>query len=347
MSGGRGDFWSNLLKERAASTSASSSTSVADIASDIPQTINQQVIFIGDAGAGKSSLIQTFLKPNAVKDTKPTVALEFNFARKTSNNTKYVANLWEVGGDFLEGSYLEIPLTKDTLGSQSCAIVLVVDLSKPQNAVVSVLRSIASIREVLKRKLAELQAIAVHQVNDLKEKTAQSYKGHPDSNKVKPLEIPLVIIANKQDLMKTMSVAERRAIIQSLRFIAHYFGAILMTVSANDVYMKESFRGLLNSLCFNAALKPCHETNLEKMIFITRGQDSFENILLGHLASPENNVESAKVSDYPYFFILLTSLCIVSFDFDQCGNGSIYYTERSDQSLLESVESMPFSKFSL
>ena len=39
---------------------------------------------------------------------KPTIALDYNFARRTSNGIKSVANIWEVGGDLVEPKLIEI-----------------------------------------------------------------------------------------------------------------------------------------------------------------------------------------------------------------------------------------------
>lgn len=40
--------------------------------------------------------------------SKPTIALDYNFARRTSNGVKSVANIWEVGGDLVEPKLIEI-----------------------------------------------------------------------------------------------------------------------------------------------------------------------------------------------------------------------------------------------
>ena len=307
---GAEDIWTKLQKLRKVPEKSESKEAETTNAGDAgaesssSMTVNQQIIFVGDAGSGKSTLIQTFIKPNAVKDTKPTVALEYNFARKTVNNTKYVSNLWEVGGDFLESKYLEIPLTKDSL--KSSAIVICCDLSKPHNVIVSVLRSLSAIREILKRTLADLQSTNVHALNEIKESISQTYKGHPDANKVKPLELPIVIIGNKYDTMRTMTIAERRAVLQALRFISHYFGAIFMTVSVNDSNNRELFRSLMNSLSFNVPLKASNEVNVDKYVYITRAQDTYESILLGNLAN--ETAESAKVSQTQSSSLPLCSL---------------------------------------
>ena len=44
--------------------------------------LRTQVIFVGTAGAGKTSLIARFTAPDAEPDPKPTLALEYTYARR-------------------------------------------------------------------------------------------------------------------------------------------------------------------------------------------------------------------------------------------------------------------------
>jgi len=293
------DMWTKLSREKKSSPASSSGAVTAANAendnganSNVGITVNQNLIFIGDAGCGKTSLIQTFLKPNAAKDSKPTLALDYNYARKTTNNVKSVAHFWEVGGNFLESGFLEIPIT--TLSLKNSAIAIVCDLSKPHNCIVSVLRCISAVREILSKRMSELQANNVNQVNEIKDNIANQFKGHKDGNRVRPTDLPLIIIANKHDTIRSMSLAERKALFQGLRFIAHYFGAIFMSVSINDATTRECFRSLMNSLGFNAPIKPMYELNVDKLVCISRGQDSYENILIQGIQEMANSAETGS-----------------------------------------------------
>jgi hypothetical protein len=74
-------------------------------------------------------------------------------------------------------------------------------------------------------------------------------------------------------------------IFQILRFISHYHGAYLLASSIHDTSLKESFRGIFNSIVFRAPIKPMHETAADKLIFVSPGQDSFEAIVQASKAS--------------------------------------------------------------
>jgi GTP-binding protein EngB required for normal cell division len=246
-------------------------------------SLNSSVVFVGDLSSGKSTLIQNFLNPKNTKDAKATVALDFNFARKTVNNVKSVGNIWEVGGDLsVTPKLLEIGVsTKSFLSS---TVVITCDLSKPFNVLSSLIRNITVIRELVSRRSAELQATNVHQLGAARDRQLAVYQesNHQDANRIKLCEVPLIIAATKFDSLKSQQSADRKAIIQVLRFVAHYYSASLFVCSNNDSSLKDAFRSVLTCCAFSAPIKPSFETNLDKppFVHITRGQDSFDNILL-------------------------------------------------------------------
>ncbi len=102
-------------------------------------------------------------QPTVTKDPKPTVALDYNFARKKATSSssdkaaqsKTVSNIWELAGDSSDAKLLEIPITSKTLANLS--ILVCVDLSKPQNAMGSAIKWIKAARDVISRRIAEMQ----------------------------------------------------------------------------------------------------------------------------------------------------------------------------------------------
>ena len=56
------------------------------------------VIFLGEKGSGKSTLITSFNGAEAKAAPKTTVALQFSFAKKKSDLKKEQCNLYELGG---------------------------------------------------------------------------------------------------------------------------------------------------------------------------------------------------------------------------------------------------------
>lgn len=95
------DVWSKLEREPRDAALQGESKAEADgtssesksSAKESTQGYNSSIVFVGDSQCGKSTLIQTFLKPSAAKDTKPTIALEYSYARLDSFVTP--VNFWE------------------------------------------------------------------------------------------------------------------------------------------------------------------------------------------------------------------------------------------------------------
>lgn len=174
-------------------------------------------------------------------------------------------------------------------------VIVVCDLSKPQNVLTSLLRSFEAIEDLSAKRAAELKAVNVNALNDLREQSFATLKDHADANRLKPTDISSFIIgksslcfvakhcfikrmvrsANKFDVFtKSVKPAERRAVLQVLRFVAHLYGSgVLTTINgpSETAAGKEIYRSLLTSLCFNGAIKPCYDVAGDKMVYITRG----------------------------------------------------------------------------
>ena len=66
------DIWSKIESEP------------IDAEADLTETT---VLFVGDSGCGKTTLINSFLKANSSKQPKPTYALDYAFARKKNSSS--------------------------------------------------------------------------------------------------------------------------------------------------------------------------------------------------------------------------------------------------------------------
>lgn len=253
---------------------------------------NLTILFVGDSFCGKTSLIQGFLKPNtSMKDPKPTVALEYNFARKkgsTNNNSssyKIIANMWELGGENRnEAKLIELPICLKNI--EHSTIILCVDLTKTMQILESTTHWIQHIQNII-TKVIGISKKTLHR--------KVLFEGHVDETKVSPYPIPLYIFANKYDIWKTLPQAEKRLSLQILRFVAHYYGATLIATSIVEPTMKESFRGIMSNINFNGTIKSTYETSVNRPFFISAGMDSFEKILLGHSTNENENTTFGKV----------------------------------------------------
>lgn len=241
------------------------------------------VVFIGDSQCGKSTLIQTFLKPagkEVAKDPKPTFALEYNFARRkhptNSNGPKMVTHMWELGGDIYEPSLLDIPLAIRTISTAS--VVICCDLSKPQNVFSSLYRWLNLLNEIMTKKRSELQITNQNIITSMTEASLSSYAENPDKSKVKPSIIPVYIVCSKYDSFKNLDIAKRRALLIVIRFIAHFYGATVVSTSSAESAHKEAFRNFLTAVCFQLGVTSGLEVAPEKPFYVAAGADSFDKI---------------------------------------------------------------------
>lgn len=178
----------------------------------------------------------------------------------------------------MEPKLLEVVMDKSTL--QSTTICLCLDLSKPQNVIVNLLRYLTLVKEVISRRVSELQATNVNALNTLRGSISSAYASHPDISRIRPLEVGLVVIANKYAALRALQSGEKRLLMQCLRFVCHYFGASLLCSELNEGSSKDAYRAAISALAFGQAIKPINEV-ADKHVLITRAMDSYEAILLG------------------------------------------------------------------
>ena len=266
------------------------------------------VLVVGDTGVGKSSLIQSFLKPNSNKQPKSTFALEYSFARRKNAGSdadgKNLAHIWELGGDIYEPKLLEIALTIESLSSAS--VIVCVDLSKPQDCFASVKAWISTIRSHISTKFTSLKngsSAQQAQAKAMKNLSLHVYGNienpHVDAGKVRPCEVPITIICCKYDQFRnTHSASDRRSLIQTLRFAAHYHGASLIVTSTTDNSNnngKDAFRAMMNKLCFGVTMKPMCEVSIDRPAVVVGGTDNFHSILIGKGTGKSHEDQGASI----------------------------------------------------
>lgn len=244
------------------------------------QAVESFMLCVGMPGSGKSTLLNLYLNPTKEDSAKPTVALEYMFARRATaaNCPKDVAHMWELGGGAHVSDLVSVPIGTHNF-STSC-YVIVVDLSRPSSVLSALIHWTDHIKVCVKTCVRELAKANPSFAEELKRKTYAKFgRDHPDLRSVKPCPIPLIIVANKYDLFKDQPSTKRRVVGNALRFIAHINGASLLYCSSKDKVLKDALRATMNKHLFKASTKRSQEANPEKALFIVGGSDTFEAIL--------------------------------------------------------------------
>jgi GTPase SAR1 family protein len=321
---------------------------------DIDQ-IETTVLFVGDSGSGKTTLINSFLKATSSKQPKPTFALDYSFARKknasSTSNSKCIAHIWELGGDIQEPALLDIPISVRNI--RNLSVVICCDLSKPHNALQSVRQWVKLIRDVISRRLSDLNSSATEPPFEMDENRAAQYANHPDESIVSLSKVPMYLVANKYDIFKDIGSSERRATSQILRFLCHYYGLYLVTTSAMDASLREQFKAFINCVSFKTPVRQVSDSHFDRPLQLSPGKDSFESILLGSKSGdggpesqPVKGSSQSKVIDPP-LTIPLTLTCPpplsapVSTGVYRERPHNLPHSQRTDSRVLESLGGTP------
>uniref|UniRef100_U3IR72 Cytoplasmic dynein 2 light intermediate chain 1 n=1 Tax=Anas platyrhynchos platyrhynchos TaxID=8840 RepID=U3IR72_ANAPP len=216
----------------------------------------QAVLCVGSKLGGKTTIILRCLEREEIP--KPTLALEYTFGRRarSHNAPKDTAHFWELGGGTSLQELIQIPITSNNI--RSFAVVLVLDLSKPNELWTTMENLLQAIRHHVNKILAKLEKTNPEVATEIKQRMRNSLqKDHPDYELVDPFPIPLVIIGSKYDIFHEFDSEMRKTVSKTLRFIS-----LLLNVC------------LFSFFLFSKSVSVDHN----KPLFIPAGMDSLSQI---------------------------------------------------------------------
>ncbi|CAG7835975.1 unnamed protein product [Allacma fusca] len=241
------------------------------------------IFIVGNKSSGKTSLIFRFLEKN--EQPKPTLALDFTFARKTTSDlSKEVCHIWELGGDaLLFPQLIETPIVTNRR-LDKFAIFVVLDLSVPETLWVTLEAAIVNSKKAITKALSSMnKSDALTLTKVLDEKLSKRLGDEcVDKQYLEPFPLPIVIIGTKYDLFQSFEPEQRKTICRILRLASHRLGASLNFYSNLDVAQNRRVRELFSHYAFDTPFPKgiCQDTN--KPLMIPHGGDSFEQIWPGN-----------------------------------------------------------------
>lgn len=171
---------------------------------------------------------------------------------------------------------MEIPFRggKDIATS---SIVLVLDLSVPEELWTTIEDAITQLREVIQRlakeKLAGLLEVAVAQ---------RLGESHKDSGSLDLFPVPVLIIGSRYDLFQNFDPEVKKQVCCCIRSVAHLIGASVLFSSSQMTVNNKALRDVLNAMAFNTVSRPIPSrataTDYMGPLLIGCGQDSWERI---------------------------------------------------------------------
>ncbi|CAF1196691.1 unnamed protein product [Adineta steineri] len=156
------------------------------------------------------------------------------------------------------------------------SVVLVLDLSKEQE----LWYTYETLYDAIAKRVKHCINEAAKQNPNIKDKLKESIVqriGKANKNDVEPLRIPLLIVGSKYDEFQKLEPEAKKTIIKTLRFLAFYHGATLLSYSEKQesVYLKSAIHHLL----FDTNLPEKQpQIDYQKPLYIKSGSDTLEQV---------------------------------------------------------------------
>ncbi|KFR06204.1 Cytoplasmic dynein 2 light intermediate chain 1, partial [Nipponia nippon] len=234
----------------------------------------KSILFMGNKNGGKTTIILRCLEREEIP--KPTLALEYTFGRRAwrHNTPKDIAHFWELGGGTSLLELIRIPITSNNI--RSFAVVLVLDLSKPNELWTTMEKLLQVTRNHVNKILTKLEKTNPEVATEIKQRMRNYLqRDHPDYELVDPFPIPLVIIGSKYDIFHEFDSEMRKIISKTLRFVSHYYGASLVVQKMGFNWF---YGSLLHELICQMDYSKSISVDHSKPLFIPAGLDSLSQI---------------------------------------------------------------------
>lgn len=239
----------------------------------------QRTLFlVGERKAGKSSIIQSFLLQTTEEAPKATVALEYRFARSTSDG---IAHIYELGGGRLLSNLINFPVNSETIND--LVIVIALDLSSPYK----VLDSLLYWLNVLTARFEEVNGQSPNKKGGKKQKS----------------NLKILVVGCKYDIFANQESENRKWMARVLRYFCLKNKASLFYNSSNESRLTGAIRQTLSQYLFGENSRVYDQKDHAQALQISEGVDSFEQIGPPpggkNVESPEDEWKKAFVKTFP------------------------------------------------
>lgn len=221
-------------------------------------------------------MINSFLDRN--EPVRPTLALEYNFARRTNSSgqssQKLIGNIWELGSLANSSQLIDVPIKSHGLRYFSAVIVL--NLSEPAELLVDLESALQGLKQSISNNYSE------GEIRHFKDKLLElgSFGEHPDINTLEVMPCTTVIVGGMYDKFENLDPEVKKHVVRFLRSVSHTLGAALVFYSTKVPSLAKTVRDVMNNLSFASPQNPirAHKTDYNEPVLIAQLGDSWENI---------------------------------------------------------------------
>ncbi|XP_061395425.1 cytoplasmic dynein 2 light intermediate chain 1 [Musca vetustissima] len=229
------------------------------------------VFLLGSKNVGKTTSINSFFERE--ESPRPTLALDYSYARKTGAVQKQICHIWELGA--LDRQLAEVPLRSHGAENLSCIIML--DLSQPHRLWVDLKEAYEILRDFCDKGM-----VGKGDDNDdgAEKVKLRVKKEHVDLATLNLIPFPVIIVGGKYDLFIGFEPEIKKHICRCLRSMSHLIGAGLLFYSNKIQKLAKTLRDTISHLAFGSPSHPfrSHSTDYNDALSIWFGNDSWDKI---------------------------------------------------------------------
>ncbi|XP_018017122.1 uncharacterized protein LOC108673763 [Hyalella azteca] len=266
---------SPAVPENLASETKAESNSGKD-GQDDKEPRQASLLLVGPKSAGKTTLMYNFL--DRTETPKPTLAIDYMYGRKQGriSMVKDVCHLWELASGTMD-QLLSTVISSCSLNS--LAIVVVLDLSRPELAYDELVTIIAKLKSEISDAVKKASVLDPSLASRLQQEAwARVGAEHQDRARIEPFPVPLVVVGGKYDIFQDLEPDSKKVLCRGLRFVCHTNGAALQFFSSRDGGLVKKAKEIMSHYGFGSAEVKSLAQDYNRPLIVPCGSDSLQVI---------------------------------------------------------------------
>jgi dynein cytoplasmic 2 light intermediate chain len=260
------DLWSKALDERDAGHGSAN------------EDEHHTLVFVGERGAGKTTLMYRVLERSDA--VQATVGIEYAYGtrpkRMSTTQAQDVIHGWELAGDSKETGLLDASITP--LNLHRTTAVVCVNLAAPAKSFERAVHFLDIVRKRVDECMKQLKIQQNPTLGVITKRSEKQFAEHEDRSSLKPLGIPLIVVAGHYDAFEDYDPQSRKIACKALRYLALQYGGALVFTSTEEEALLSRFRTAVYTSVLHAAPRKATSVDPNKPLLVPVGADTFAEI---------------------------------------------------------------------